>query len=265
MSQYGSVASGRRLMDEDVEKRLGVQPVLARRVPAAGRGGRRIVTGTVAKSEISKVSLSGIKSLGSAFKQPKAMASGFKSGLASGRAGRTPLLSSANSGTRVGANVGQAIGSNPIKSGIIAGGGIGGMAMAGNGQRDKPTMYAPPPSPIYGMGGFGKRSYDPEGERRFRQGAGAAATGVGALELARRARRTVQADSAHTRDLVGRKGPQPKQPQARQAQEAARLKRLQSIRGTTVSRKGALQALGALGLTGASGALIRNRNEERWD
>lgn len=265
--KYGSgVSKGTRVLGDDVAKgvtRQGVAPVLARVNP--NRSARRVVHDprkVVGKAMPSLKPLSGLRQPGGM----KGIGTGLMSGLRQGRAGAgaTALSSPASAGGRMGMTAGRAIGANPGKAGLL-GGAAGATALtAGNGMNNR---YKPQ-APMMGgglYGGFGKRSYDPEGERRFRQGAAAATTGVGALEVGRRAVRTVRQDSAHTRDLVGRKGSTPKNAQAAQLQEKARVARLKSIRGATVSRKAALQGLGALGLTGTSGALLRNRNEPRWD
>lgn len=153
----------------------------------------------------------------------------------------------------------QWAGRNPIAAGGMAGGAATAGLLAGNGRRNTPAYGG-----VLPYGQFGKRSYDPEAERRFRQGAYATGTGIGGLALGNQARRTILADTAHTRDLVGRKSGNAKGAAA-VAAENARQGRLKSMKGVTLSRKGALQAAGGTLLLGGSGALLKNRHEERWD
>jgi hypothetical protein len=139
------------------------------------------------------------------------------------------------------------------------------------GQRKQNSMYSPPTP-------FGKRSYDPEADRRYRQGAAAAATGLGgakALHIAgketRDATRIARRGAAfgpHAGRLqvielepaVGNKV-KAKLVSQRAVHVADQLKR----GGIATTRRGAVAGVLGIGALGAAGALTRNRHEERWD
>lgn len=212
------------------------------------------------------------KPLGQALTQPKALLGGLRSGYQAGRTGATSLASPAGAGGRVGMGVGRAAGANPVKTGAALG-----AATAGGLTATRPRQqqsFAPQPA----YGGFGKRAYDPEGERRFRLGAGASATaigGLGALGYAARegrdatkiARRGAafgpHAGNLQVIELENGTGNKVKAKlvSQRAVHTADRLKR----GGLAITRRGAGAGVAGLGLLGTSGALLRNRNEERWN
>ena len=261
-SSYGSVASGRRILDEDLVEK-GIMPVIARVRPAAGRGGRRVMTGDINGPRVvgKAFSLSAFKGL----RQPggmKGTVGGFKSGLSAGRTGATRLASPASAGARMGMSAGRAIGANPMATGAVAGAGLTAGVLGGSGQRESPSIYTPP-QPLYTP--FGKRSYDPEGERRFRQGAYAAGTGIGALELGRRGYKDIKEATRLTRGIASHKANHGLKGNAAVVSDKAHARRIALLpKGVVVTRGGGSKAAGAVALLGTSGALLRNRHEERW-
>lgn len=268
-----------------VGKRLGVAPVLARKVPAAGRGGRRVLTGDQVNAR---------RVIGKALNPKSVLGSGM-SGLKSGFGGwKDPAKSvgesvGAQRAHRVGRLAGQggSIGAaNPGKTGLATGALGTAAVMGGNGQRNPrpmtPSLYAPPTP-------FGKRTYDPETERNFRLGAGAAATGIAGTALAaggarqiRRDTRSLKAmDVPHARTVPpplspfrpdGKLRPDDRSVRAReaerknaQASNARRGQMLENKKGARVTRRAGGKVAGGVALLGGSGALLRTRNEDRWD
>ena len=275
--------------------------------------------------------LSGLRNAGRAARDPKAAFSGLKGGFNSGRAGGTASsLSGPLSAKGFGTSLGVAAGRNPVRTGAIAGATGTAAVLGGNGRRNNsqggytPSLYAPPTpfgkkltpeqnarakanAAARGVrrGAYdnmraagkpmgdpvGKRSYDPEGERRFRQGAAATATGAGGLGMLAAGGRQVRNDSKALRGLPAMKerfeppepaevDPKTKLAREPQVLEEMRVKRssaqrhnsnakvvngLRGKKGYLVRGRSAGLAAGGLGLLGASGALVRNRNEERWN
>lgn len=291
----GDQVNARRVVGKSVQGSLGS---IGRYQATAGTAVRRKVAGDEPKGllatrikaaqqrPVAKASLggfmTGLRNAGQVAR------GGFKAGLAQSRgitgAAAKPKLgmgaSVASARSKPMGMLGRAsmtAGKNPMATGAVAGAGLmgGAGALSGSGPRESPSIYTPP-TPMYA--GFGKRSYDPENERRFRQGA--AATGSGAAGLAlgayaaregrdatRVARRGAafgpHAGKLQVIELDNGKGNKisAKLVSQRAVHTADRLKR----GGVAITRRGGVAGLGALGALGTSGALVRSRHEERWD
>lgn len=282
--------------------RQSVKPTIARVKP--NRSARRIVHAPneiIGKSEVevAKFGIGRLKQAGgiarSGWKAGGAQRGGAMGAAAKPRMSLGQSVAAAKSPTmgRI-STASQWAGRNPAAAGGIAGAGVTGGILAGNGQRNRNGggMY---PSPY---GGFGKRSYDPEAERRFRQGAYATGAGVAGAGLGvsavRDMRRAGQGVEALRQVPKVRAGQSPRRktagsngrPLNRSAQAAAdrghaadmqrfhALGRIEQAQGKLgklpkrtllITPKSGAKALAGLGLLGGSGALLKERHEERWD
>jgi hypothetical protein len=147
-------------------------------------------------------------------------------------------------------------------------------------------------------GGVFKRSYDPENERRFRQGAYAAATGiagVGALGYGVQGIRQTRGLIRNLPDLKEQSAPRKAPAKVKGAggkfrpltdaeraaaeathadavqrfhstnQAAQTVRRLKGTKGMLITPKHGIASLAGLAGLGTAGALARHRHEERWD
>lgn len=248
---------------------------------------------------VQKFSMGGIRTGLKALQHPKELLGGIRHGMKAGNAelrgaaSRLPF-SHVNPGTRVGQSIGGSIGLNPGRAGLAAGG-VGGVAGAKLLSSKKPATPVAPPSPYGDFSPYGKRYYDPENERRYRAGAASAATGIGGAYLLHQGQKEVRRDSrglsalrnmdeertnhgAKEPDYAGLTPDQKAKKErdfARRAADAGdknkRGIKINAARSAVGGRSVILRPRsagklgGGLALVGASGALLRNRNEERWD
>lgn len=188
-----------------VGKRLGVQPTLARRVPAAGRNGKRLTTGQQKNvnaiiGKAKKVDLASRLAghVGTAQPRPdlrRALAGAEpKSRLTEAAHGKVKKAAPGTNG--LGHAVPQHVGASikpqvPEQMGNAlkpAGGSKKNPAQAGGARMPRQNGGQRPTS-------FGKRRYDPEDERRHQQGALAATGMIGGAALTHRGVRDIRTDT----------------------------------------------------------------------
>lgn len=293
-----------------VGKRFGVAPVLARRTPAAGRNARKVVqTGIIGKASAPKTTsaiaelrrkLAGAEPQGEMTRRLAAakakpvsknvlseVAAGLKTGLrgASGP-GRSAAEASAiklGAGVNAGAQkVGGLVAAKPVQSAAVAG--AGGIAL---GMASK--------NPV------AKRRFDPEDERRHRQGLEAGVLGSGGTYAAARGVGQIRRDTKRLRnvpDYPAPKGAERKMPafqriggnniamadlppeyreklqnevsasNARRTDNLARhatIAELKANKGALVRGRSAALIGGGLGAVGLAAAHHGQRRESRWD
>lgn len=294
-----------------VGKRFGVAPVLARRTPAAGRNARKVVqTGIIGKASAPKMTpaiaelrrkLAGAEPQGEMTRRLAAakakpvsknvlseVAAGLKTGLrgASGPGSSAAEASAIKfgAGANAGAQkVGGLVAAKPVQSVAVAG--AGGIAL---GRASKKPVS--------------KRRFDPEDERRHRQGLEAGALGTGGVAAAGYGGRGVVRDTKALRADHGGKGlarvlhpgPAPVRFNSvtrggtadRKAQEKIgnlqaydaemnqyarrldatnKLKRVKTPGGALIRGRNAALVGGGLGAVGLAAAHHGQRRESRWD